>query len=163
MEPIGKLPIAAPVLLLGKVAVAGCIVFAILKHRLADILIYDSLGLQIAALVLACTGFVILALGLYSLGRSVAVGLPEEKTELKTGGIYGLTRNPMYLGGYILCVSSCLYALHAWNILCCLLAISIHHVIITREEMFLQERFGPAWVEYSSHVNRYFGRSKRSD
>lgn len=160
MEAIGKMPVPAPVLIMGKAALAACIVFAIMKHQLAGMLLYDSVGLQIAAIVLAVAGALLLTLGLISLGRSVAVGLPDEMTQLKTGGVYTICRNPMYLGGYLLCIACCLYALHPLNILCAAIAIGIHHVVITREEEFLQKRFGQAWIDYSHHVHRYWGTTR---
>ncbi len=108
--------------------------------------------------MLAAAGLLLLILGFASLGRSVAVGLPEEETHLKTGGVYRFTRNPMYLGGYIICLGSCLYTPHLLNILFAATAIGVHHLIVTREEQFLTQRFGLQWLDYSRRVPRYLGR-----
>ncbi len=158
MEPIGKMPIPGAVLILGKVAMAACGLFALVKTPLSSSLLYDSTFLQTIGIVLAVIGLLLVVLGLSHLGRSASVGLPEEMTELKTGGVYRFTRNPMYLGGFLICIGSCLYALHLLNILFAAVAIGIHHAIITREEQFLAARFGQAWSDYCRRVPRYLGR-----
>ena len=160
MEPIGKMPIPGPVLILGKVAMAACFLFALLKSPLSDTLLYDSAFLQTVGIILAAAGLLLVILGLSHLGRSASVGLPEEMTRLKTEGVYRLTRNPMYLGGFIICLGSCLYALHLLNILFAAVAIGIHHAIVLKEERFLAERFGQEWLDYIRRVPRYLGRVK---
>ncbi|HEX9006194.1 MAG TPA: isoprenylcysteine carboxylmethyltransferase family protein [Bacteroidota bacterium] len=158
MEPIGKMPVPGPILVLGKTAMAACFLFALVKSPLSSTLLYDSATLQAIGIVLAALGLLLVVLGFFYLGRSVSVGLPEEMTELKTGGIYRFTRNPMYLGGFSICIGSCLYTLHLLNILFAAITIGIHHAIIVREEQFLAERFGQAWSDYSRRVPRYLGR-----
>lgn len=161
MDPIGKSPIPTPVLVLGKLAMAGCLLFFLLKGRITDTLLYDSALTQSAGSFLAAVGLLSVVLGFVSLGRSVSVGLPEEKTELKTRGIYRITRNPLYLGGFLACAGSCLYAMNILNILLLVLTVGIHHRIVTKEEAFLEKRFGQEWLDYSRRVPRYFGKPAR--
>jgi protein-S-isoprenylcysteine O-methyltransferase Ste14 len=92
------------------------------------------------------------------LGRSVAVGLPERKTELKTHGMYRITRNPVYVGAFMMCAGSCLFSIHPLNFLLFAVAGAIHHTIIRKEEEFLIATFGKEWIEYSRRVPRYLGR-----
>jgi protein-S-isoprenylcysteine O-methyltransferase Ste14 len=147
-----------PLLVLGKVALVGSLSFFFLKARLSDSLLYkNALSTSIGALM-GAVGLLLVLPGLASLGRSAAVGLPEQETQLKTRGLYRFTRNPIYLGGFIACIGSCLFAPHIVNILLALTTIAIHHRIVTREELFLENRFGQEWIAYRSRVPRYIGR-----
>ena len=93
-----------------------------------------------------CRGLIIVILGFFGLGSSVSVGLPEEKL-LKTGGIYQFSRNPMYLGGFIMCVGSCVYSIHIINFILFAITVAIHHSIVLKEEKFLEKRFGDSWLD----------------
>jgi protein-S-isoprenylcysteine O-methyltransferase Ste14 len=160
MDPIGKSPVPVPILVLGKLAVAACWLFFLVKALGIDPMLYDSALTRSLGVVLVVAGFVLLALGFIYLGRSVSVGLPQEETELKTRGVYRITRNPMYFGGFLVCIGSCLIFIHPVNFLLCALAIGTHHTIVIREERFLEERFGEQWLEYKQRVPRYIGRFK---
>lgn len=157
MDPIGKSPIAVPALVLGKVAMAASLSFFLMKTHLSGSLLYDNALIGGIGTWLSIGGLAIVVLGFIDLGRSVSVGLPREATVLKTGGIHRITRNPLYLGGFLACAGSCLYCTHLLNILLCLLTVMIHHRIVLKEEGFLEERFGRQWLEYKQKVPRYLG------
>ena len=144
-------------LILGKAAMASSLCFFFLKDRLSATLLFDSVLTTRIGAVLGAAGLLLVLPGFVSLGRSVSVGLPEEDTQLKTGGIYRFTRNPLYLGGFIACVGSCVFAPHIVNMLLTVTAIGIHHWIITKEEVFLEKRFGQQWLNYKHRVPRYVG------
>lgn len=81
---------------------------------------------------------------------------PENATTLVTGGVYTISRNPMYLG--------CLLTLIGWGTyLGSLLAFSVVPLFlftITRfqilaEERALEARFGDAYREYKQRVRRW--------
>lgn len=110
----------------------------------------------ISALVLLLPGTAICIAGMFNLGASLRVGLPREKTELKTGGIFSWSRNPIYLGLNLVCAAACLYNPGWFVIGFALLTIILHHFIILGEEKFLAERFKDDWQQYKSRVRRYF-------
>ena len=157
MDPIGKSPIAPLVLIIGKMSMAGCLAFFLLRPHDTDMLLYDSALTRSSGALLAAAGLLFVIFGFISLGRSVSVGLPREETELRTGGVFRLTRNPLYLGGFLASAGSCLYSIHMVNICLCLLTIGIHHRIILKEEDFLEQRFGQQWLDYKRSVPRYLG------
>jgi protein-S-isoprenylcysteine O-methyltransferase Ste14 len=163
MDPIGRSPVPVPILVLGKLAVAACWLFFLVRTLGIDTMMYDSALTRSLGVVLVVAGFVLLILGFIYLGRSVSVGFPDEETELKTRGVYRITRNPMYLGGFLVCAWSCLIFIHPVNFLLCALAIGIHHTIVIKEERFLEERFGEKWLEYKQRVPRYLGWPKAMD
>lgn len=159
MEPIGKSPIPVPLLITGKIAMACCWLFFLSKTSGTLTMHYASLTTQWIGIALFATGLIIVILGFFGLGSSVSVGLPEEKTVLKTGGIYQFTRNPMYLGGFVMCAGSCVYSIHIINLILFAITFAIHHSIVLKEEVFLEKRFGSNWIEYKNKVRRYLGRS----
>lgn len=107
------------------------------------------------AVVFLWTGSLILLLGIYTLNESLKVGLPGEKTNLKTTGIFRISRNPVYTGAFLISFASCLYFPDLINISLTLYGIYIHHRIIMSEEKFLKARFMEQWTDYKSKVRRY--------
>jgi protein-S-isoprenylcysteine O-methyltransferase Ste14 len=93
---------------------------------------------------------VIFALGFPKLGTSLRIGLPREETALVTSGIYGLSRNPIYLAIFCLLGASLLYAFSWVNLAAVLISVALHHRIVLAEETYLVNRF----VEYSSYKRR---------
>ena len=60
------------------------------------------------ALFLWIAGFMLLILGRFGLGNSFRLGTPREGTRLIIGGVFRLSRNPMYLGVYATALGSVL-------------------------------------------------------
>lgn len=155
MEPIGKSPIPVPLLITGKIAMLFCWLFFFAKSSNTLTMHYDSQTTQWIGIALYAAGLIIVIFGFFGLGSSVSVGLPEEKTRLKTGGIYQFSRNPMYLGGFVMCLGSCVYSIHIINFILFAITFAIHHSIVLKEELFLEKRFDLNWVEYKKKVRRY--------
>jgi protein-S-isoprenylcysteine O-methyltransferase Ste14 len=80
----------------------------------------------------------------------------EEPSALITDGVYGFTRNPMYLGfvGILIGVA---VVLDAWTAIVPVIAfIGIMHVLfINPEGQSLRRNFGAAWEEYERTVGRW--------
>ena len=150
MDYIGKSSISVPVLVVGKIAFLACSGFFLVKTFAVDTMLFDSVFTQVMGVVLYVAGFSMLTVALLQLGKSTAVGLPARETELKTHGIYRLTRNPIYLGAFIICAGSCVYSIHLVNFLLFAIAMAVHIQIIAKVEEFLEKRFGQRWLEYNS-------------
>ena len=103
-----------------------------------------------------CLGLVIIVLSLINLGRSTRLGLPTEKTSLKTNGLYQFSRNPMYLGFDLLTIGSILYSANWLIFFAGVYSIVVYHFIILGEEKFLAQRFGTEYQAYKNKVRRYF-------
>jgi protein-S-isoprenylcysteine O-methyltransferase Ste14 len=158
MDPIGKSPVPAPILIFGKVAMVSCWLFFIVKVQGVDAMLYDSVVTEAIGVVVFVAGLALVVFSFVYLGQSVSIGIPEEKTELKTHGVYRLSRNPMYLGAFLMCAGSCLFAIHLVNFVLFTITIGVHHSIVKKEEQFLEKRFGQRWLEYKKRVPRYVGR-----
>jgi protein-S-isoprenylcysteine O-methyltransferase Ste14 len=101
-------------------------------------------------------GVMLFMLGIISLGTfSLRVGLAQEKTSLRTSGIYRFSRNPLLLGLYLMALGSALYVQNPINWILVIVALAVHHKIILAEESFLHARFGKQWIAYRHKVRRY--------
>ncbi len=77
---------------------------------------------------------------------------------LATGGIYGWTRNPMYLGGAPLMLGlAVMFALDWLPALMVPAWIVLHFGVVRREEQYLERKFGDAFRRYTARVPRYVG------
>jgi protein-S-isoprenylcysteine O-methyltransferase Ste14 len=100
-------------------------------------------------------GMIFILLSLVSLGKSVRLGLPVRNTTLKTGGIYRISRNPMYIGVHLLTTASMVYTQNPVVILMGLFSFWVYHRIILGEERFLADRFGKEYLVFREKVRRY--------
>lgn len=108
-----------------------------------------------AGIALWALGFVLLLLGRMALGGSLRVGSPKESTTLKTDGLLGMSRNPMYVGVYTTLLAAVLYTLNPILLALAIFIVVVHHRIVLAEERFLQGAFGEAYQEYCRRVRRY--------
>ncbi|NOQ25445.1 MAG: DUF1295 domain-containing protein [Bacteroidales bacterium] len=156
MKIIGKPTINPIVFYTGKVS--GYFVLIILILLLMKIDVIDSTTFfynRSIALILLITGFVITILSFFNLGNSTSLGLPSEKTSLKTYGLYKYSRNPMYVGFNLITISSMIYSLNIPIVILGIYSIVVYHLIIKGEESYLLNRFGEEYQIYMRKVRRY--------
>jgi len=96
-----------------------------------------------------------ITISLFNLGKSTRVGLPTNNTELKTSGLYKISRNPMYFGFNLLTLSSMIYTANLMVIALGLYSMLVYHLIIKAEERFLENRFGDDFINYKTKTRRY--------
>jgi protein-S-isoprenylcysteine O-methyltransferase Ste14 len=111
--------------------------------------------LFIISIILFIIGFVITVISLFNLGKSTRLGLPDDDTKFVTSGLYGISRNPMYLGFDLLTLSSMVYFCNMYVFLLGLYSLIIYHFIILGEEKYLEKTFGAIYSKYKKEVNRY--------
>lgn len=94
-----------------------------------------------------------------NIGHNLKFGIPDENQQksstLKVDGLYRYSRNPMYVGFFLMIIASCVYIFNPLIWILSLFTIIVHHNIVLREEMFLQTTFGEEWTVYSKQVRRY--------
>ncbi|MCB0182563.1 MAG: isoprenylcysteine carboxylmethyltransferase family protein, partial [Anaerolineae bacterium] len=80
----------------------------------------------------------------------------EESTALVTGGLYQVSRNPMYLGMVLILagVAILLGSLTPFGVIPVVI-ILLNRNFIRFEEQSLAQTFGPRWVEYRQRVRRW--------
>ncbi len=111
-------------------------------------------SLSWAGIILLVAGSILFIPAVLQLGNSLRYGIPKEETKLKTTGIFRISRNPLYLGMFSICIGSCLYFPDLVNVAFCIYAIIIHLKIIKGEEEFLANRFGEEWKKYAAKVRK---------
>lgn len=115
---------------------------------------------RIAGAFVGSCGVFVFILAVVTMRDSWRAGVSEtERTDLVTGGVYQISRNPAFLG-FDLVYIGILLMFFNWV----LLAVSVfaglmfHLQIVNVEEDFLVRTFGEAYLDYRKKVNRYLGR-----
>lgn len=90
--------------------------------------------------------------------RAWATGHIVKNEELTTTGPYAHTRNPLYLGSFLIALGFAL-ATH-WIAVVLVLAfwIAVYGPTIERERQFLRHRYGPTYEEYEANVPAFLPR-----
>ncbi len=111
------------------------------------------------ACLCAALGVFVTVAGLAAFRRhatSVNPMAPEQATTLVSGGIYRFSRNPMYLGFFLVLAAWCLYRANwAAAILLPVFVIYMNCFQIRPEERALEARFTAAFTQYAGAVRRW--------
>jgi protein-S-isoprenylcysteine O-methyltransferase Ste14 len=91
-----------------------------------------------------------------SMGLITNIGLPTGKHELRTSGIYKISRNPMYASFFFMNTATFLFLPSILLLVVMLYGMIVHHFIILGEEKFLENEFGDEYQKYKGRVPRYF-------
>ena len=90
------------------------------------------------------------------LGTTVNPLRPERASALSTGGVYALTRNPMYLGMTLLLTGWAMWLSYVWLLLGpAAFAAYIGRFQIRPEERAMREKFGADFDAYCARVRRW--------
>ena len=105
---------------------------------------------------------ILVGLGLFAAGianfTAAATPVPtnEPTRALVTTGIHGWTRNPIYLGMFLVYGGIGVAARSPWTLVLMLpLAVTIRYGVVAREEAYLERRFGDVYRNYKSRVRRW--------
>jgi protein-S-isoprenylcysteine O-methyltransferase Ste14 len=79
----------------------------------------------------------------------------ERPYELVVRGPYAVSRNPLYLAWAVVYAGIALVASAVWPLLLLPGVLLATHVVVVREERFLERRFGAAYRSYKRSVRRY--------
>ena len=80
----------------------------------------------------------------------------QNVNRLVTTGIYRYSRNPMYLGMILIIISTTVYYLNFLSVFSPLIFyIWINKFQISREEIFLEGKFGNEYLKYKSKTRRW--------
>jgi protein-S-isoprenylcysteine O-methyltransferase Ste14 len=153
---LGKPSLPIYIFIIGKLslfACMGCYIYVMLKCYYINPLF--NFRIEYIAFSIFLAGMIFTTAGLINLGQSLRMGLPGEETELKTKGIYRLTRNPIYVGFNLICLASALNYPEIPNIIFFVTVCVYHHFIIKAEEGFLVKKFGILWTDYTKKTRRY--------
>lgn len=120
------------------------------------------LWVRISGFFLAGSGCAFFITAIIGLRDSWRAGIPEQdSTVFISQGIYGVSRNPAFVGFDLLYIGFCLAFFNPVLAVIAILGIGSLHLQILEEEKFLKQRFGVEYLQYCSRVGRYlkgFGR-----
>ena len=106
---------------------------------------------------LILVGLALAVTGIRNFSRAATPVPTNEPTRaLVTTGIHGWTRNPIYLGMFLVYGGIGLAVRSPWILILALpLAIVIRYGVVAREEAYLERRFGDAYRDYKARVRRW--------
>lgn len=137
--------------------VAGVVMWALSK-TMVPLPLGDELRYALAA-VLGVVGlsFDVLGLLAFRAARTTVNPMrPENASALVSGGVYRITRNPMYVGMLCLLLAWAMFLASPLALVGPLLfVLYITRFQILPEERVLRERFGEAYGEYMQQVRRW--------
>lgn len=154
---LGKPPVEIVLFVTGKLSMYA--VWLVFLFRLFQFIIgvFEVPPVRLfTATVLFLFGVLIIALSVVDMGASLRLGLPKKETALVTDGLYRYSRNPMYVGFYLLAIAAVIFTFDLRVLIFSLYALFVHHTIVISEERFLRDRFGKKYLSYAKRVRRYF-------
>jgi protein-S-isoprenylcysteine O-methyltransferase Ste14 len=91
------------------------------------------------------------------------VSAPEDK--LLTGGVYRISRNPMWFGFFLILFGICVACVSWIYLLCSVIFIILQHILLVPEERWCLEKYGDAYREYMNSTPKWIGipKSKKTD
>jgi len=108
-----------------------------------------------ASLVLI--GLALASAGIRDFSRaSTPVPTNQPTRALVTTGMHGWSRNPIYVGLFLIYGSLAVAGRSPWALILTLpLAVTIRYGVVAREEAYLERRFGDAYRAYKARVRRW--------
>jgi protein-S-isoprenylcysteine O-methyltransferase Ste14 len=138
----------------------GCLILGLVLDRVLPL----PLSLPETALLHWTAGGVFIALGVAMLATGIRnfsrAATPVPSTQpvrtLVTTGIHGWSRNPIYIGMFLIYGGVGIAASSLWALILALpLAITIRYGVVARDEAYLERRFGDAYRNYKARVRRW--------
>ena len=108
-----------------------------------------------SVLILVGVALAIAAIRNFSLAATpVPTNMPT--SALVTTGIHSWTRNPIYVGFFLIYIGIAIAARSPWALILVLpLAVTIRYGVVAREEAYLERRFGDVYRDYKTRVRRW--------
>jgi protein-S-isoprenylcysteine O-methyltransferase Ste14 len=106
---------------------------------------------------LAGAGVAIMAAAIRGFSRAgTPVPTVEPTRALVTTGVHGSSRNPIYVGMFLIYFGLAAAAASAWAIgLAIPVALTMRYGVVAREEAYLERRFPDAYRDYKARVRRW--------
>jgi protein-S-isoprenylcysteine O-methyltransferase Ste14 len=120
------------------------------------IILYLSNLLTIIGSILITLGLIASTIASLTLRKSWRIGVDEnEKTELITNGIYQFSRNPYFLSYDLVLIGMVFCLISPFLILSVLVTIGLFHLLILKEEKYLENKHQEDYRKYKKEVRRY--------
>jgi protein-S-isoprenylcysteine O-methyltransferase Ste14 len=114
--------------------------------------------LKLVGTVLIVVGQIVFLLALLAFGDSWRVGIDKQSPgQLITGGVFAVTRNPIFLFVDLYFVGTFLINGTVIFLILAVLVVAGLHYQILQEEKFLIQTYDKAYRDYCARTRRYFG------
>ena len=119
--------------------------------------VYESKFQTGFSAILTLIGIAIAMLGVQELRKNGTHVEPYKPSKLiVSSGIYGLTRNPIYLGMVVFFFGVNMFWNLEWGVLLTLVVfLVLHYGVIKREEAYLEKKFGEPYAAYRRQARRW--------
>jgi len=89
--------------------------------------------------------------------RAAGTAVPANKptTAIVRTGPYRFSRNPIYLAFSLLQLGIAIWVNSLWLLATLAVALALIHVVIAREERYLERKFGAEYLAYKASVRRW--------
>lgn len=111
--------------------------------------------LALAGVGLAAAGLLVVAAAQAQMGSSWRIGIDEQPTDLVVTGLFGLVRNPIYSGGFLIVFGFILLTPSPWTIALLALLFLIVSFQTRLEEEHLLRQHGERYLAYGRRVGRF--------
>ena len=153
---LGEFPIHPLSFILGKLSMGISWGFLFVQAAQGQLNLFPiPVALECVSAVLLLLGIAFVISAFLHLGGDSRFGVSDDSGTLRTTGVYRVSRNPMYLGFYLVTLVSLVSVPHPVNIGCGLVGVYVHHRIVLAEERFLLKEHGASYEAYSRRVRRY--------
>lgn len=136
--------------------------YAVVPVEVISIMVDSSLlGMhgKDAGLLVALLGDLVFGTAVWTMRDSWRAGIAEnDKTTMVTGGIYGWSRNPAFLGFDLVYAGILIMYFNPVLLVFTIWSMVMLHLQILQEEKYLLSVFGDEYLEYKKHTFRYLGR-----
>jgi protein-S-isoprenylcysteine O-methyltransferase Ste14 len=136
--------------------VAG-VALGFLLEKEVPVLLLPQTASRVAALLCVAVSAILTAwsIGLFRGARTSMVPI-RPTTALVVSGPYNFTRNPMYFGLVFLYLAFALWFRIFWALILLPAVIAaVQYYVISREERYLERKFGEEYLRYKARVRRW--------
>ena len=152
--------VTAPVIVRPPLLFLGCLASGLVLDRVLPLplLLPETVLVQwTAGSGLVLLGIAMFAAGIRNFSRAATpVPSTQPVRTLVTTGIHGWSRNPIYVGMFLLYAGIGVVARSPWILVLLLpIAITMRYGVVGREEVYLEQRFGDAYRAYKTRVRRW--------
>lgn len=150
-------PDHAPVRVPAPFIYAGFIVVALLLHLVLPLPAPVPDIVRVLGLAAVVGGLVLGVLAVVRMRRAHTTVSPHKSTtSLVTDGPFRFTRNPIYLGFFLIFLGFTFLAGTLWGIvLAPLVPVTVNYLVIGAEESYLHGKFSDRYAEYKSRVRKW--------
>ena len=115
--------------------------------------------LDILGILLMVAGLALVLIAVLSLGAALTpTPVPQESAALRTSGVYGVVRHPVYVGILIAALGFTLAVGSIWQVILWVVLAAFLYGKAFWEDRLLAERHGVSWFDYADHVGGFVPR-----